>query len=81
MSCRRMPRAVSPADALPQKLTTLDSEIMLASLMGSMNEAFKLLRSPSVTPRATEQAPQTKIGTFALTTLSISSGRGGKPTP
>jgi hypothetical protein len=73
--------AVSPADVLHQKLTTLDSEIMLANLMGSMKEAFRLLRSPSVTPRATEHAPQTKIGTFALTTLSISSGRGGKPTP
>jgi hypothetical protein len=50
-------------------------------LIGSMKEAFRLLRSASVTPRATEQAPQTKTGTFALTTLSISSGRGGKPTP
>jgi hypothetical protein len=50
-------------------------------LMGSMNEALRLLRSASVTPRATEQAPQTKTGTFALTTLSISSGSGGNPTP
>jgi hypothetical protein len=64
-----------------QKLTVLDSEIKLANLIGSMKEAFKLLRSASVTPRATEQAPQTKTGTFPLTTLSISSGRGGKPTP
>jgi hypothetical protein len=63
------------------ELTVLDSEIKLASLIGSMNEAFKLFRSASVTPRATERAPQTKIGTFPLTTLSISSGRGGKPTP
>jgi hypothetical protein len=81
ISCRRARFAVSPADPPPQKLTTLDSEIRLANLMGSMKEAFKLLRSLSVTPRATEQAPQTKTGTFALTTLSISSGRGGKPTP
>ena len=43
-----------------QKLTVLDSEIMLANLIGSMKEAFKLLRSASVTPRATEQAPQTR---------------------
>ena len=64
-----------------QKLTTLDSETRLANLMGSMNEAFKVLRSASVTPRATAQAPQTNTGTFALTTLSISSGSGGKPTP
>ena len=64
-----------------QKLITLDSETRLASLIGSMNDAFKLLRSASVTPRATEQAPQTNTGTFALTTLSISSGSGGKPTP
>ncbi len=64
-----------------QKLTTLDSETRLANLMGSMKKAFKLLRSASVTPRATEQAPQTNTGTFALTTLSINSGSGGKPTP
>jgi hypothetical protein len=54
---------------------------MLANFMGSMKEAFKDLRSASVTPRATEQAPQTKIGTFPLITLSINSGSGGKPTP
>jgi len=73
--------ALSAAEPPPQKLTVLDSEIKLASLIGSMKEAFKLLRSASVTPRATEQAPQTKTGTFPLTTFSISSGRGGKPTP
>ena len=49
--------------------------------MGSMNEALKVLRSASVTPRATEQAPQTNTGTFAWTTFSISSGSGGKPIP
>lgn len=73
--------ALSAAEVPRQKLTVLDSEIMLANLIGSMKEAFKLLRSTSVTPRATEQAPQTKTGTFPLITLSISSGRGGKPTP
>lgn len=64
-----------------QNVTTLDSEIRLASLMGSMKDAFRLLRSASVTPRATEQAPQTKTGTLPFTTLSINSGRGGNPTP
>jgi hypothetical protein len=59
-----------------QKLTTLDSETRLANLIGSMNVAFKVLRSSSVTPRATLQAPQTKTGIFACTTFSISSGRG-----
>jgi len=66
--------------SMDQKLTTLDSEISVANLIGSINEAFKVLRSSSVTPRATEQAPQTYIETFPLT-FSISSGRGGKPTP
>ena len=69
------------ASGEPQKLTTLDSEIMVANLMGSMNEAFRLFRSCSVTPRATLQAPQTYTGIFALVTFSISSGKGGKPTP
>jgi len=69
------------ASGEPQKLTTLDSEIMVANLMGSMNEAFKLFRSCSVTPRATLQAPQTYTGIFAFVTFSISSGKGGKPTP
>ena len=73
--------ALSTLEPPHQKLTTLDSEIRLANLMGSMKEAFRLLRSASATPRATEQAPQTKTGTFPLTTLSINSGRGGNPTP
>ena len=81
MSGQRWRFALSAAEPPHQKLTVLDSEIRLASLIGSMKEAFKLLRSASVTPRATEQAPQTKTGTFPLTTLSINSGRGGKPTP
>ncbi len=63
-----------------QKVTTLDSEMRLANLIGSMNVAFKVLRSSSVTPRATEQAPQTYTVTFPFT-FSISSGNGGKPTP
>ena len=71
----------SPPLSSRQKLTTLDSEAIVANLMGSMNDAFRLLRSASVTPRATEQAPQTYTGTFALTTFSISSVRGGYPTP
>ena len=71
----------SPLNPSHQKLTTLDSETIVANLMGSVKEAFKLLRSSAVTPRATEQAPQTYTGTFPLTTFSINSGRGGKPTP
>ena len=81
ISYQRWRSAPSTAHLPPQKLTVLDSEIKLANLIGSMKEAFKLLRSASVTPRATEQAPQTKTGTFPLITLSINSGRGGKPTP
>jgi hypothetical protein len=65
----------------PQKLTTFDSATKFANFIGSMKEAFKVFRSSSVTPRATEQAPQTYTGTPPSTTLSINSGRGGKPTP
>ena len=54
---------------------------MVANLIGSMNEAFRFFRSCSVTPRATLQAPQTYTGTRAFVTFSISSGKGGKPTP
>lgn len=76
------PVTTAPRTRFPrQKVTTLDSDTRFASLMGSMKEAFKALRSDSVTPRATEQAPQTNTGTFALTTLSISSGSGGNPIP
>jgi hypothetical protein len=71
----------SPPNFPYQKLTTLDSEIKLANPIGSVNDAFNGFRSSSVTPRATAQAPQTYTGTFPLTTFSINSGRGGKPTP
>lgn len=48
-----------------------------ANTFGLMNCAFLVLRSSSVTPRATEQRPQTKIGTRCSTTLSIISRSGG----
>jgi hypothetical protein len=67
--------------ALFQKLITLDSEIKIAISVGPMNDAFNLFRSSSVTPRATEQGPQTYTGTFPATTFSINSERGGNPTP
>jgi len=67
--------------SLYQKLTTLDSAAKLANPTASRKEAFNVFRSSSVTPRATEQGPQTYTGTFPLTTFSINSGRGGKPTP
>jgi hypothetical protein len=51
-----------------------------ANLIGSMKVAFSELRSASVTPRATLQAPQTKTGTFPLI-LATSSGSGGNPKP
>jgi hypothetical protein len=63
-----------------QKLTTLDSATRLANPIGSMKEAFRLFRSSSVTPRATEQAPQTYTLTLPATIFSINSERGGKPT-
>jgi hypothetical protein len=42
-----------------------------AKIVGLMNAAFLPLRSSSVTPRATEHFPQTKIGTRWATTSSI----------
>ena len=45
--------------------TTLSAvAVFSAKIFGVMNWAFLLLRSTSVTPRATEHFPQTKIGTF-----------------
>ena len=44
-----------------------------AKILGLMNCAFLPFRSSSVTPRATEHFPQTKIGTrWATTSSSIS---------
>ena len=63
-----------------QKLTTFDSAIRFANLIGSMNEALSALRSASVTPRATLHAPQTKTGTLSLIFAS-NSVSGGNPTP
>ena len=48
-----------------------------AKTFGLTNCAFFFLRSSSVTPRATEQRPQTKIGTLAATVLSIISRSAG----
>src|SRR5919197_6684703 len=58
-----------------QKVTTFDSAMRFANLMGSMNDAFSDLRSASVTPRATLQAPQTKTGTYSPTADSDRSDR------
>lgn len=44
-----------------------------AKIFGFTNTAFLLLRSSSVTPRATEHFPQTKIGTRWATVSSMSS--------
>ena len=45
--------------------TTLSAAaVFSAKMFGVMNWAFLLLRSTSVTPRATEHFPQTKIGTL-----------------
>ena len=54
--------------------TTLSAAAVLsANTFGLMNCAFFVFRSASVTPRATEHFPQTKIGTrLATTTSSIS---------
>src|SRR5215471_18022735 len=51
--------------------TTLSAAaVFSAKTFGVMNWAFFVLRSPSVTPRATEHRPQTKIGTCLATTAS-----------
>ena len=51
--------------------TTLSAAaVFSAKTFGLMNWAFLLLRSASVTPRATEHLPQTKIGTPRATTAS-----------
>ena len=83
VSCLEFSWARSPhcLVALSQKVTTLDSENRLAISTGPMRDAFNVFRSSSVTPRATEQGSQTYTGTFPLTTFSINSARGGKPTP
>jgi len=51
-----------------------------AKILGFTNWAFLLSRSSSVTPRATEHFPQTKIGTRCATTSSISSRIAGMAT-
>ena len=48
-----------------------------AKIFGVMNCAFSFFRSSSVTPRATEQRPQTKTVTFAATAFSIISRSAG----
>lgn len=48
-----------------------------AKTFGVMNCAFRFFRSSSVTPRATEQRPQTKIDTLLATAFSIISRSGG----
>ena len=51
-----------------------------AKTFGLMNCAFFGLRSASVTPRATEHFPQTKIGTRWATTASTISFSAGMAT-
>ena len=51
-----------------------------AKIFGFTNCAFFGLRSASVTPRATEHFPQTKIGTRWATTSSIISLSGAMAT-
>ena len=48
-----------------------------AKTFGLMNWALRFFKSSSVTPRATEQRPQTKIATSLATALSIISRSGG----
>jgi hypothetical protein len=48
-----------------------------ANIFGLMNAAFFVFRSSSVTPRATEHLPQTKIDTRWATASSISVFSGG----
>jgi hypothetical protein len=47
-----------------------------AKIFGFTNCAFFVLRSVSVTPRATEQRPQTKMGTCCATISSTISFSG-----
>jgi hypothetical protein len=51
--------------------------VFSAKTFGLMNTAPFAFRSASVTPRATEHRPQTKIGTPLATTASSISRRGG----
>jgi hypothetical protein len=51
-----------------------------ANTFGFTNWAFLPLRSSSVTPRATEHFPQTKMGTRCATASSISSLKAGMAT-
>lgn len=83
MSCLEFSKAGSPQSlvTLSQKLATVESAIRFAISTGPMRDAFIVLRSSSVTPRATEQGPQTYTGTFPSIIFSIKSERGGKPTP
>lgn len=64
------PASVNPAIAGGVKRrraysdTTLSAAaVFSANTLGLMNWPFLVLRSASVTPRATEHLPQTKIGT------------------
>ena len=62
----------------PYSETTFSAATVLsAKTLGLMNWAFFVFRSASVTPRATEHLPQTKIGTPLATTASSISRRGG----
>src|SRR5216117_4309297 len=68
-------------DLHPQVETTLSAAATFsAKIFGVTNCAFMDLRSCSVTPRATEQRPQTQTGTRCSTTLRIISASGGMPT-
>src|ERR671930_647591 len=69
----RLANPTNRSDA--QNVATFDSEMRFANLIGSMNDAVSPLRSASVTPRATLQAPQTKTGTYSPTADSDRSDR------
>lgn len=63
-----------------QNVTILLDWASLENLTGSMNCAFLPSKSSWVTPRATEQAPQTWMGIPFETVSASSSEKSGNPT-
>ena len=58
------------------EITRSAATVFSAKTLGLMNTAFFAFRSASVTPRATEHRPQTKIG-MPLVTVASSISRSG----
>ena len=56
--------AASQESGIYSDTTLSAAAVFSGKIFGVMNWAFLLLRSTSVTPRATEHFPQTKIGTL-----------------